>query len=325
MPRNKGIGMNKPKKKKVEAGPSVSEEPVADDDFETFEAAPDPAFFEPDPEPTPAIPVMPVRSLTRVEELEAERNQAAKKAITVIKRWLKTVDTYFNEDPGFLWRECSDVKRNLTRLQHIDEERDKAEDFADYKEKEVIMYKNWAVLRRMANKFPNKSSHARQRDVARARLNALRWSWQTGEYHAADRRPQRGANLADQIGIIMLQVGLAEARQWVHASALREDLYSDERPPTRSEVLARAAANTKEHYRRLVHKRLQQEQVDPSLRWSRPDMLCWTDSELVDMRACIIDALREVGECLCRGPGAGTCEMCRNRTAGESSGQPSAS
>ena len=121
----------------------------------------------------------------------------------------------------------------------------------------------------------------------------------------------------------MLQVGLAEAIQWVHTRDLRENLYSDAPRETVAEQRARGTRHAREHFRTLVHARLEKEKEDPSLRDSRKDMLLWSGSDLVDTRECIFDALREMGECLCPRQSRQSCEMCQ--AEGESSGQPGTS
>jgi hypothetical protein len=121
----------------------------------------------------------------------------------------------------------------------------------------------------------------------------------------------------------MLQVGLAEAIQWVHVRDLRGNLVEGYVAPTRAEVLARAAESSKAIIRNKVHARLEKEKMDPTLRATRENMLCWSRTDLFDQKACIFDALREVGECLCRKPGRSDCEMCRAERAGEPAGESS--
>ena len=330
MPKRKrsSVGHRRPKKKKVEQGVAVEEE---SDDLEEEEEPENPASTPP-PQPEDAPPQPPHTHAAAVPEplfrspleiLEEERDAACHKAVVVIRRWLKTVDTHFNDDGEFLWRDRSVVLRNLKRLREMDAERDAAEDYADFKQKEVAAYKSVRILRRLARRFPRNASYARQADLAQKRLTNLRRAYRDGEHRCADRRPRRDATVEDQIGILMLQVGLAEAIQWVHTRDLRENLYSDAPRETVAEQRARGTRHAREHFRTLVHARLEKEKEDPSLRDSRKDMLSWSGSDLVDTRECIFDALREMGECLCPRQSRQSCEMCR--AEGESSGQPGTS
>ena len=311
------VGHQRPKKKKVEEGVAAEEESddleEGEDDEEETPPAPEPGAApasSPAPDPAPVL-------MTRLQELEQEHNAACAKAVTVIKRWLKTVDTYFNKsNGGFLWEETSVVKRNLDRLRAIDAERDEAENFADYKKNEVMSYKNWEILRRAAAKFPRRASYARQRDLARERLQKLRLSWFTGEYQAADRRPKRGATVEEQVGMIMLQVGLAEAIQWVHARDLREELNPDYESPeaiaSREEAKAQAAARHRETVRARIERVLQAERDGSRPRADRSFMM---DLNFCSDRGLVPELLREMGECLCVRAGiervSDRCEMCR--------------
>ena len=336
MPKKKrsSVGHKRPKKKKMEQGVTAEEEsdgPEEGEEAEETIAPPPPQPENPPPDPVPQAPHVhePLPFKTPLQMYEEERNAACHKAVVVIRRWLKTVDTYFNDDGSFLWRERSVVLRNLERLRQMDAERDAAEDYADFKQKEFAAYKSVTILRRLANTFPRDTYYARQRDWANQRLRNLQHSYINGEHRCADRRPRRDASVEDQMGILMLQVGLADVIQWVHMRDLREDLFSDAPRETVAEQHTRGARDAREHYRQLVHARLEKEKDDPSLRDSRKDMLAWTGSALVDKRECIFDALREMGECLCprARPGAGhgsrpQCEICQE---GESSGAPGTS
>lgn len=214
--------MNRPKKKApapVEEVPEEEIEPIYDD-------LPVPVYWNPRSEPGPSSAPAPVLALTRLAQLEAERDEACRESVRVVRRWLKTVDTHFNGEggEGFLWHEKSVVLRNLERLEQIDRDRDDAMDWYSYKRKEVSMFKTFMILKRATRKFPNSQRCARQKVLAEKRITALRLAWHMGEYRDPDRRPERNGNLAHQIGLIMLQVGLAAAIQWVHVRDLREEV-----------------------------------------------------------------------------------------------------
>ena len=135
------------------------------------------------------------------------------------------------------------------------------------------------------------------------------------------KRPHRGLVRGQVLELIAREVGLAEAYRWVPLGDLRNDSDSDEPRETQAELKARQAEHSREHYRKLVLRRLEQEKDDPDLRTRRKDMFCWTRTSGTDMRAIIIETLREIGECLCSRPSSRSCEMCRD----ESAGQPSTS
>jgi len=84
------------------------------------------------------------------------------------------------------------------------------------------------------------------------------------------------------------------------------------------------------HFRTCVHRWLEREKQEPELRKERTSIFedkMYARCNFVDQRECIIDALREIGECLCRRPGDASCEMCladKHKT-GASSGQPGTS
>lgn len=221
----KAIGGPRPKKKKVQEAETVEEEPDDEDEDEEAEEAPPPPPPEaavPPAEPSPpALVTAPVPSL--LEMVGAELQSAMHKLDVVNRRWKKTIDTYFNDDGGFLWREDSVVERNLARLNAMDEEHDRAEDFARYKLKEYQMMKNWHILCRAARKFPRRPSYARQRDLARHRLLEHRMSIVRGEH----RQPRPGRNLPveEQVAVLIREVGLAKAIQWVHVRDLRQSSY----------------------------------------------------------------------------------------------------
>ena len=318
----KAIGYQRPKKQKVEHGAPVEEDP---DDAQEDEEAENPEPPPPEPDVSDESEAQPrVLMISRLQELTAERDAAEHELIKVIRRWLKTVDTYFNKsEGGFLWDELSVVQRNLARLEQMDAERDKAEDYHDFKKKEVASYKTWLLLRRAARKRPADASYARQRDWARKRLTALRVSWCMDEHRCPTRRPKREASVEDQVGLLMLQVGLAAAIKWVPVRDLREELGDPE--PQAAEAAAQAAPaqrriealeRDRTQLRASVQRRLDAEKIDPSLRFSRNCMLDWGGGCLATECTAtpVFHILREMGECVCPFPpqrvGTGTCVMC---------------
>ena len=115
------------------------------------------------------------------------------------------------------------VERNLARLKAMDEEHDRAEDFVRYKLKEYQMTKTWLILSRAARKYPGRTSYARQRNAARERLHKHRMSIVRGEHRQA--RPGRDLPVEKQVEVLIREVGLAKAIQWVHVRDLREASY----------------------------------------------------------------------------------------------------
>ena len=104
--------------------------------------------------------------------------------------------------------------------------------------------------------------------------------------------------------------------------ALDED--RDYQPRTLEQVYARAAVVARAHFRACVHRWLEREKQEPELRKERTSIFedkKYARCNFVDKHACIIDALREMGECLCRRPGDASCEMCLADKTGASSGQ----
>ena len=99
--------------------------------------------------------------------------------------------------------------------------------------------------------------------------------------------------------LIAREVGLAEAYRWVPLGDLRNDSDSDEPRETQAELKARQAEHSREHYRKSVLHRLEQEKDDPDLRTRRKDMFCWTRTSGTDMRAIIIETLREISVSVC--------------------------
>ena len=109
------------------------------------------------------------------------------------------------------------------------------------------------------------------------------------------KRPHRGLVRGQVLELIAREVGLAEAYRWVPLGDLRNDSDSDEPRETQAELEARQAEHSREHYRKLVLRRLEQEKDDPDLRTRRKDMFCWTRTSGTDIRAIIIETLREIG------------------------------
>jgi hypothetical protein len=107
-----------------------------------------------------------------------------------------------------------------------------------------------------------------------------------------------------------------------------EDL--DYQPVTSEQMYACAAVKARAHFRACVHRWLEREKQEPELRKERTSIFedkMYARCNFVDQRECIIDALREIGECLCRRPGDASCEMCLAdmHKTGASSGQPGTS
>ena len=99
--------------------------------------------------------------------------------------------------------------------------------------------------------------------------------------------------------------------------ALDED--RDYQPETLEQVYARAAVVARAHFRWL-----EREKQEPELRKERTSIFedkKYARCNFVDKHECIIDALREMGGCLCRRPGDASCEMCLADKTGASSGQ----
>ena len=158
-----------------------------------------------------------------MEQLSDEVGEAVHKAEVIHRRWKRTLDTYFNAGGKFLWQEDSVVQRNLARLKQMDEERNAAFDFAEWKIKEYKMEKNCSLLARYAGRFPADASYKRQRDLARERLHKHRLSVIRGEHRKP--RPGRDFTVEEQVELLIREVGMAKAIQWVHVRDLREASY----------------------------------------------------------------------------------------------------
>ena len=183
MPKKKrsSVSHRRPKKKKVEQVGAVAEESDdEEDDEEDEEDAEEEDALPPQPSltlPETAACVQEPMPPSLLELVQGEVDEAMHKAEVVHRRWKKTLNTYFNDESGrFLWEEGSVVKRNLARLKEMDEERDAAFDFAQYKIREHKMTRTWLLLSRYCRRFYMDASYARQRDLAHERLHRHRMS-----------------------------------------------------------------------------------------------------------------------------------------------------
>ena len=216
------VGIKRAKKKKVEESRAVEEESEDLADIDEFEDEGLPPTQPPVTHADPARESEPIPTL--LEQVEAEAEEALHKAEVIHRRWKKTVDTYFNDGASaWLWKEDSVVQRNLARLKLADEERDAAFDFVEYKIKECRITKTLEILRRYARRFPGNASYKRQRDLARERLHKHRMSIIEDEHR--EPRPERDFSVEEQMELLIKQVGLAKAIQWVHMRGLREAPY----------------------------------------------------------------------------------------------------
>ena len=214
------IGCKRAQKKKVEQPEAVAEESddvEEDEDGEKEDPLP--------PEPSDGSLSEPAGAQEPTLELvQGELDEAMHKAEVVHRRWKKTLDTYFNDDNGgFLWKEDSVVERNLARLKQMDEERDAALDFAQYKIREHRMTKTWFILSRYCRRFYMDASYARQRDLAHERLLKHRRSILEDGHR--EPRPERDLSVEGQMELLIRKVGMVKAIQWVHVRDLRAAKY----------------------------------------------------------------------------------------------------
>lgn len=304
--------MNRANKKKVEAVEPASNE--GDDPGD--ESEPDvPTAQEPEPSPSPddSEPAYEHDPAYTWEGLVAQAEEAKHQLMVVNRRWRKTVLTYFNDNSEMRWATASELQRILERLQHADDEHDEAEDYYEWCRILCERFKTFRALAKQARAQPEDLSIAEMRDDARWALVRHRRSWLARGYPEPELfgawqipRPSRDLTHGQTLELLCEHVGLAKAYQWLPLSDLRLDLDPDYVKETPAQMSARAMEHSKEYVRKLVRIRLDQEKADPALRASRHEMKTWNVE-----RAFLIDALREMGECLCCGPRYGSCEMCR--------------
>ena len=319
--RHRGIGMNRAKKKKVEqpvsADDEVSDEAVSADDVPSVpgpEPEPEPEPCEPDPEPSPVPPAQP---RNRGAELLSKVSAALHELHVVNRRWRKTLLTYYNENSGLRWATKSELARVLERLQHADDEHDEAEDFYRYCCIEYKLFKTWQRLFRYCCRQPKRLAHARLRDQARERLNEHRRRYRCGQEYRHP-RPDRDMDNAQVLEHLVQTIGLAKAYQWLHLDEFRAEMNAERTPEEVEQRHMEAEQRSRMRMRASIQRRLDAEQKDPSLRFSRNCMLSWGGG-LLGKGVQPADILREMGECVCplrpQPAGTGTCVLCRAQPA----------
>jgi len=310
----KAIAGPRAKKKKMEQAEAVEDE--ADDVEEGEEAEYEiPPAPEPSAAPAPnadsdALPMPPPMHVT----LEQERQDALVQVETVHRRWRKTIDTHFNTDNGAHWKTPSELNRVLQRLQHADDERDKAFDQYERCRLQCVRYRTWRTLTKQARAQPDKLVIARMRDEAKARYDTARRAALSHGLLSEDepvKRPHGGLDVHGAIELVAKEVGLVQAYQLVPLSQLRLGMDDSESPEALAEAKAQANVRYREMLRERIEGALQAEKEGRRTRSQRTLMLApnWGD------RSVIIDILREMGECVCRRPGIereeDRCEICR--------------
>lgn len=207
-----------------------------------------------------------------LKPLQEKMYAALDRLFVVDRRWRKTMLTYFNDNDDQRWAANSVLQRVLDRMQHADEERDEAEDYYYYCRTEVNMFKVYRAARRLARTHPDMPGRALHLEWAANRLKQHRLSYYLNEYRKA--RPKRDYHDGQISELLVRNIGMA-------------------------------------HLRACVDRQLAKELEDPTLRKDRKKMLVWSSSlPREEKRACIFEALREKGECLCRSPEMRSCEMC---------------
>ena len=317
--RHKGIGYNRAKKKKPVQSVLVDDEVVDQDAPEDTPAAS--AAAPPEPEAEPSAPCVPLSPQAILEQKEAD---AFHKLNIMNKRWRKTINTYFNENPGNRWLTKSELARTLERLQHADDEQDAATREYVMCHRESMLNRTVAQLRRRFWRT-GRARDSLLLDRALLRLHRFEMRRDIAEMKAmlgpasAEEPPTVEAAPPGGEGKVMellcARVGLAEAYQWVH---LREFRLDDETTPEDSEQRRiKAQEYDRTRLRASVQRHLDAEKTEPSLRFSRNCMLSWGGGCLAREVTAkpVFQILREMGECVCPFPphpvGTGTCVMCR--------------
>ena len=138
--RHKGIGMNRPKKRKH--SPLVPGPIFEEDTSEPEEPCPAPAPA-PSPPPAPTTLEEPQQGTccaSEIKVLSYVKKQAAKNFLKVRRRWVKTASTYVNNF-DFVGKARSEVVRAHERLLQADKIHDEA--WSKY----ILAHREWSLLK----------------------------------------------------------------------------------------------------------------------------------------------------------------------------------
>jgi len=303
--RHKGIGMNKPKKKKVI--PLLLAPDIA---IDTVEADATPCLQSPAPDLDP--PALLDRCDTTPELLDRDERavfkryaQAKHQLAVVERRWKKKKETYHESGKHSPWVSKSIVQRTELRQYETDQHVGEARALCAHRRdrwKRLLSLNRWTTIFR-ANRFDAATQTFYLRAVNRFTEPTAVPHWKSmwpGLVAGGDIRD----HAAQSFGIAATW-GLMHVDELKGAPAKGEDGEDLSWEP--KQVAARAKAHSEEWFRGRIRARMEAEKDDPSLRYSRGCMLGWP------IRAVNAYAiLQEFGLCVCPFPRA-VCELCKLR------------
>ena len=174
--RHRKVGMNRPKKKKVDAWTPELVENTIEDTVLVEEVVPK-VTLAPEPAPPARMPVPDEQTdlMAEYTKLSQLYHDALDKAIVVKRRWLKTRDTYFSDPCHYHWGiTASEQARVLERLNQADFElKQAARKKADFRQ-ELRLLNSLRIFAMLMSLHPRKKALPRLALMAGVRLLRFR-------------------------------------------------------------------------------------------------------------------------------------------------------